>query len=162
MEVLKSWLVGITCVALIIALAEGIAPEGTVKRIGKLAGGLVLIVAILQPVLALDPNALSSALTEYRSQIDGYSSSLKIQNKDVLKSIIAEDSAAYIQDKAASFGASCTVTVVCEYGDEEYPYPVSVTVVGALTEDQISELTTVIETDFAVSAENQTYREEVE
>jgi stage III sporulation protein AF len=162
MEIIKNWLVGITCASMIIALAEGLSPEGNVKRIGKLAGGLLLIIAILQPVLSLNTNALSSALTEYRSQLDGYSSTLENKNKDVVKSIIAEKSAAYIQDKAASLGATCTVTVECEYGDEEYPYPVSVTVIGTLTKDQKKALQAIISNDFAVSVDHQTYREEVE
>ena len=162
MDVLKNWLIGITGAAMIIALAEGLMPEGSVKRIGRLAGGLVLIIAILQPVVTLDTNELSSILAEYRSDTGDYSATLEENNKEVTKSIIAEESAAYIQDKAASLGVSCAVTVECEYGDEQFPYPVTVTVIGTLTAEQKAQLQTIIENDFAVSAEHQTYREEVE
>ena len=51
MELLRQWLVGVTCAAMIIALADSLTPSGTVRKVGKLVGGLVLLLAVLQPVL---------------------------------------------------------------------------------------------------------------
>ena len=41
MELLRQWLVGVTCAAMIIALADSLTPSGTVRKVGKLVGGLV-------------------------------------------------------------------------------------------------------------------------
>lgn len=65
LELIRQWLVGITCAAMVVALAEGLTPPGTIRKIGKLTGGLVLLVSILQPVVELDPAALTRSLTEY-------------------------------------------------------------------------------------------------
>ena len=54
MELLRQWLVGVTCAAMIIALADSLTPPGTVRKVGKLVGGLVLLLAVLQPVLTFD------------------------------------------------------------------------------------------------------------
>ena len=40
LELIRQWLVGITCAAMVVALAEGLTPPGTIRKIGKLTGGL--------------------------------------------------------------------------------------------------------------------------
>ena len=66
LELIRGWLVGVTCAAMIAALAQSLTPAGPIRKIGRLTGGLVLLIAVLQPVLALDTTALSQALTDYR------------------------------------------------------------------------------------------------
>ena len=60
-ELLRQWLTGVTCAAMIAALADSLTPAGTVKRIGRMAGGLLLLIAVVQPVLEVDFSALASA-----------------------------------------------------------------------------------------------------
>ena len=45
MGVVRSWLLGVTAAALVVALAETLAPEGSVKKVCRLAGGLALLLA---------------------------------------------------------------------------------------------------------------------
>lgn len=104
LELIRQWLVGITCAAMVVALAEGLTPPGTIRKIGKLTGGLVLLVSILQPVVELDPAALTRSLTEYKLELGAYSAQLEEENGELMKSIIEEQSAAYILDKAAPTG----------------------------------------------------------
>ena len=59
---LKQWILGITCAALIGALAEALAPPGRVKRVIRLAAGLLLLLAAVKPLGVLDSGALAGAL----------------------------------------------------------------------------------------------------
>ena len=50
LELIRQWLVGITCAAMVVALAEGLTPPGTIRKIGKLTGGPTT--RIIQPTRA--------------------------------------------------------------------------------------------------------------
>ena len=153
LELIRHWLVGITCAAMLVALAESLIPAGSIRRIARLTGGLVLLAAILNP---LDTTALARALTEYKLELSAYSADLEEENEILMKDIIEEQSGAYIQDKAAALGIDCQVTVEAD-GEEEWPIPQSVTVMGSLTAEQQEALERTIEEDFAIPAERQRY-----
>ena len=112
--------------------------------------------AILNPLLKLDTTALTRALTEYKLELSAYSADLEEENEILMKDIIEEQSGAYIQDKAAALGIDCQVTVEAD-GEEEWPIPQSVTVMGSLTAEQQEALERTIEEDFAIPAERQRY-----
>ena len=152
LELIRHWLVGITCAAMLVALAESLIPAGSIRRIARLTGGLVLLAAILNPLLKLD----TTALTEYKLELSAYSADLEEENEILMKDIIEEQSGAYIQDKAAALGIDCQVTVEAD-GEEEWPIPQSVTVMGSLTAEQQEALERTIEEDFAILAERQRY-----
>ena len=158
MELIRNWLVGMTCAAMVVALAESLTPQGTVRKIGRLTGGLVLLLAIIQPVVKLDEGALANALAQYRTGLSVYDGALEEENETLMKGIIAEQSGAYILDKAASLGITCTVEVETEPGEEgDYPVPHSVTVRGDLTAGERETLERQITADFAIPAERQYY-----
>lgn len=161
MELLKNWLMGITCAALVVALAESLTPEGTVRKIGRLTGGLVLLLAIVQPVLQVDGDALARAFTEYRAAVGSEELSLEDTNSDLMKVLIEEQTCAYIQEKAALLGVA--VQVECTTRTDEaspYPIPRAVVIRGPLDEGRREALTRQIEADFAIPAERQTYQVE--
>ena len=64
---------------------------------------------------------------------------------------------AYIADKAGELGADVQVNVTCDMDETGFPYPVEVTVTGTLTAEQQSDLSRIIEADFAVVAEQQKF-----
>ena len=152
LELIRHWLVGITCAAMLVALAESLIPAGSIRRIARLTGGLVLLAAILNPLLKLDTTALTRALTEYKLELSAYSADLEEENEILMKDIIEEQSGAYIQDKAAALGIDCQVTVEAD-GEEEWPVPPS----GSLPAEQQEALERTIEEDFAIPAERQRY-----
>ena len=59
MELIRTWILTVTVSALVIAGAEALMPQGSVKRVGKLTGGLILVLGILQPLVTMDYNPLS-------------------------------------------------------------------------------------------------------
>ena len=77
-----------------------------------------------------------------------------------MKSIIEEECSAYIQNKAKEQGMECQVSVNCGGEEKEYPYPVTVSIIGVLNNNQREWLETLIETDLGVPRQEQTYRTE--
>ena len=85
LELIRHWLVGITCAAMLVALGESLIPAGSIRRIARLTGGLVLLAAILNPLLKLDTTALTRALTEYKLELSAYSADLEEENEILMK-----------------------------------------------------------------------------
>ena len=157
-EVIRDWLVGITCAAMVVALAESLTPQGTIRKIGRFTGGLVLLLAVVQPVMKLDEGSLRQSMAEYKAALSIYDGTLEEENQTLMKGIIAEQSGAYILDKAASLGIVCTVEVETAPGEEgDYPVPYCVTIRGDLTGEQQKTLTEQIAADFAIPEERQYY-----
>ena len=150
-EFLGKWLMGVTCAAMILALAEGLSPAGGPKRAARLAGGLLLL-----PLISLDGSALTRAMTEYRLDAEYSAQALEEENKTLMMDIIEAQSAAYIQDKAAALGITCTVQVEADEA-AEYPIPKVVTITGELSREEREALTEQIEADFAIPADRQYY-----
>ena len=154
---IKTWLLGLTAAALLVAAAQSLMPGGAVRRVGRLTGGLVLLLAALGPVLTLDQDALSRALSEYHlpvEQVEAFQNS----GGDVFKELIEEEAGAYISDKAAALGIQGSIAVEARAGEDGYPVPYRVTVAGALTQQQRQALTRRIEADFAIPSEGQIYQ----
>lgn len=156
LNLIRQWLVGITCAAMVTALAESLCPAGSIRRLVRMSGGLLLLLAVLQPLVKLDTEALTRALTEYRLEMSGYSTQLEEENGRLMEDIIEEQSAAYIQDKAAGLGIDCRVTVEAD-GGGDWPVPQRVVVTGNLNGEQREMLRRTIEADFAIPAECQRY-----
>ena len=149
MDFMRSWIISITVSAMIIALAEGLMPAGTVKKVGKLTGGLVLMLGILQPIVRMDyeelflvANGLESITVESQVQ-------LQEDNNAMLKSIIEEEVAAYVLDKAQNLGCTIRVSVTCAVEGTEL-YPAKVQIRGKLTPQQQGELAKVLQADLGI------------
>lgn len=163
MELIKTWLIGITCAAMVVALAESLAPQGTVRKIGKLTGGLILLLTILQPLAGWENIDLDGLMADYQAQVQGYSDDLEQENQNLMKEIIAEEAGAYIVDKAAETGFACTARVETQPGEAGVPIPWSAAICGAYTGEQRAVLTQKIASELDIPAERQSYEwEEVE
>ena len=155
MELLRQWLTGVTCAAIIVALVDSLMAGGTVRRIGRLAGGLLLLAAVVKPVLEVDLSVLSAANLRLEAEAVPAAEEAGL---DLMKSIIGEETGAYILDKAAELGISCQeVRVTCAVEENGVPYPASVVLVGDLTEEEQARLSRRIEADLAIPAERQSY-----
>lgn len=155
MELLRQWLTGVICAAIIVALADSLMAGGTVRRIGRLAGGLLLLAAVVKPVLEVDLTVLSAASLRLEAEAVPAAEEAGL---DLMKSIIGEETGAYILDKAAELGISCQeVRVTCAVEENGVPYPASVVLVGDLTEEEQARLSRRIEADLAIPAERQSY-----
>ena len=53
MELIRNWVVGIVAAVLIFHLADMLMPEGNIRKVSKMAVGLILIAIMVSPLLDL-------------------------------------------------------------------------------------------------------------
>ena len=160
MGFVRSWLLGVTAAALVLALAEALAPEGSVKKVCRLAGGMALLLAAAGPVLeALDGNLLAGAVEGWRDRSQRYERELEENNERLYLAIIEEETAAYVMDKAKEFGFECAVEVTCGYDEQAVPCPWEVTARGSWTQGQRARLERLLEEELGVPVQRQHYEE---
>jgi len=160
MEWFRQWLIGITVAAMLNAAAKSLMPKGIVRQIGALTGGLVVLLAILQPVYRLDESRVEEVFFPYIGTTESYMLTAQTDTGSLMRDIIEEECGAYIQDKAKELGLECMVTVVCEEEGEGYPYPKQALVEGRLSQTEKELLSAMIAQDLGIEEQNQTYRTE--
>ena len=150
MAFLRQWLLGVVSCAFLVSLLDQVTPEGSVRKLARFSGGLVLILCMLRPLGTAEPRELALDL-------DGLSAdraALEEQYRDVsgqsLAAVIAERTGAYIEDKAASLGASIRAVVTTEERGG-VPLPASVTLYG----EENAEISAYIERELGIAKEDQ-------
>ena len=158
-ELVRQWLLGVACTALILAVADSLAPDGSVKKICRLAGGLALMLAAVSPLLRLDSGALGDMLEEYQAAVRSCEGTLEEQNNLFYQTVIEESAAAYIVDKAEEMGISCQAEVTFSYDENGVPCPWEVTARGDWTDKTREALERLLEDDLGVPTQRQHYEE---
>lgn len=157
-EVIRSWLLAVTGVSMMIAIAENLVSEGIHKKIITLAGGLALVLVTLAPVMKFDEKALMKEVDRFEAAVHDESEELKLRKDFLYESIIAERTQAYILDKANELGMHCQIMVSVAW-NEELPIPCSVVVKGSWNQDQYLVLSEFIETDLGIPRTMQRFEE---
>ena len=112
METLRGWLLGLTAAALAVSLLTAMLPKGeTIRRIAGLAGGLILLLAVVQPLLRVRWEELTWRYETYQREMDRQTEAYQAAYADSLSGDIADRTAAARSDKAASLGIDCRVQV---------------------------------------------------
>lgn len=157
MELLRQWLTGVTCAALIAALAGALMPKGPVKQVGKLVCALVLLCVVLRPVVALDVPDTDRIFGQLKEEVDARRTGLEQQGSAMLKTLIERECGAYIVDKAAQLGLVCQAQVECRPGDGGTWLPHKARITGQMEEGQRRELTALIHSELGIDTERQVY-----
>ena len=160
MSALRDWVLGVAAAAILAALAQTLMPEGPVKRVGKLTCGLVLLAAVLRPLPLFDPGAGQRWLEGYFQQVEQIESGLEQDRQEQLKAVIEEKAAAYILDKAAQLGLSCTVSVECRLDEMGTPLPAAAFIRGAAPGDGRDRLSAAIAGELGIPAAEQYFVQE--
>ena len=53
MTFLRSWLLSVTACAVLVSIVQQLTDDGTMKKIVRFVGGMVLMLAMLRPLLSL-------------------------------------------------------------------------------------------------------------
>lgn len=162
MGAVRNWLLAVISVSLLCAVAGALMPQGAVKRAGRLVCGLVLLAAVLSPLAGLDVEAGQQWLGDYLAGVNRQESELRETVNRQRKTIIEQECAAYIVDKAARLGLTCSVRVECQESEEGLYLPVRAEVAGALTASGQSRLISIISEDLGIPAQSQIYINEEE
>lgn len=150
MEWFRSWLLSVMSAALILALIYALVPKGTIRTIAQFTGGLILVLVTLQPLLQLDPGSWKLQYREYETQIDEQIDTYRKDYQEELRTIIEEETAAYISGKGLELGIQCRPVVTTKLRDE-IPYPAEVT----LDTEWDEVLSRYITQELDIPAENQ-------
>ena len=159
-ELLRVWLIGVTAAAILCALANSLMPQGPVRKVGKLALGLVMLAALLRPLVQLDAVDVEQWLEDVQAEAAVPVQDLEGERDAAAKAIIEQACAAYIVDKAAQLGAECSVQIVCQAAGDGVFLPAQAVVQGALTPEQTSALVRCLEEDLGRPQERQKIQQE--
>ena len=151
MEAARQWLLGVLSVCLVCALADALMPKGGVKRVGQLVCGLVMALAILAPAADFDLAGGQRWLEDYLAGVGRRENELEEQVNMGMKTIIEERYAAYIVDKAAGLGLSCSVRVACEADEDGLWLPVRAEVAGAAPPEVRARLAALLEEELGLT-----------
>ena len=111
MAAAREWLCAVVAVTLLLAAAQTLIPEGAIRKIASFVGGLILLVTLLRPVLGADLERLNWDLDAYRAAIEDRRAELEAAGSAELEAVIAEETVAYISDKADALGLAVTARV---------------------------------------------------
>lgn len=153
MDGIRDWLIGIIAAAMLAALAGYLTPKGPISSIGKMVGGLGLMLCLLRPVAGVDLTSISQILTESRQNSGMYETTLEETNAELQQSIIEEQAAAYSMEQASAMGIDCRVTILCQRNGTEVPYPKEALVIGDLSSGEKQKIQTMLETELAIAPE---------
>lgn len=155
---MKQWLLGVVLTAFAAALARQLAPEGKEGGAVRLVGGLLLVLALLQPLARQDWSDLAVETGGFRLQTEEQARRYREKQTEELSAVIAEKTETYIWDKAYRLGLDVAVTVDVAAGESGIPLPESVTIAGPYS----PALAAAIEEGVGIPVERQYWMEESE
>lgn len=155
-----NWVRAIAGASMICAAAMALTPSGRTKGVLKLVCGLVLVIAMIEPLMKGGLDSLSLDISEYRRQADEITGSAEIKENGLSRTIIEDELGAYILDKAAELGIPMeAVAVALQWGESGcwYPYEVRLTGRPQLREKELLE--GCIEAELGVPRQRQYWSE---
>lgn len=127
MDAFRAWLIGVMAVAVILTVLSTLLPEGSVKKIAGVTGGLVLLLTLLRGLRSLDVANLRLSYDDCAAQISRQTEAYREKSLRDMESLIAERCGAYISEQAQTFGISCSPQVEVTQTGEGIAVPAAVT-----------------------------------
>lgn len=156
MGALREWILTLAGAAAFCAVANAICPKGRVRNVLGLVCGAVMTLALVSPILDFNMDAYSAALSRYRTEAELALSDAGEKGAALERTIIEEECAAYILDKAESLGmTSAAASVRVRWNGEGGWAPDEATIRAAGTETQRAELRHRVEAELGIPAERQ-------
>lgn len=123
-EAAGKWLLGLCAAAAVCAAALALCPEGRVRRVLRLVCGAVMTVALLAPVREFDLDLYARAAARYGEEARALGESAEEESDRLSRSIIEDECAAYIWDKADTLGLQVSsVRVGVRWSGDGFWYP---------------------------------------
>ena len=158
MDGVKNWLLGIVLTSFAAALARDLSPKGREAAAVRLAGGLLMILAILRPLNRIPWDDLALAAGNFAVQSEYQAEEHLRRQQEDFSAVIAERTEAYIWDKASGLDGIHRIAVDVSAGESGIPLPCSVTIAGPYCQ----ELSLWLATELGLDADRQNWLEEGE
>lgn len=100
------WIRSLAAAAIICAACEAVCPAGRTKKMLRLVCGVVMAVVLIEPLCGLDFDAYATAAAKYGEAASQTRYSAEETSDRLNRTIIEQECAAYILDKAAALGVS--------------------------------------------------------
>ena len=156
MKGIQTYLLTVSATAILVSLFSGLVSDEKIKNTAVYAGGLVLILTMLAPVMKIDGKMLEQALNKLEQSLETFQTDSAKQSGILYASRIKQQAEEYILDKTADMGIAVTVDVtVCNDGN--FPVPVAASVKGSLTELQKDQIADLLEHDLGIKREAQSW-----
>lgn len=154
MSFLRTWLFGIVATAMTLSILYALVPKGTFLTVAKCTGGLIMLLVVIRPLLALDLEGLHVDYREWERTVQQQTDDYTAANQEEMTAIIQQETAAYISEKAAALGLACHPEVTCALRDG-VPFPAEVT----MDIPKNAALARIIAEDLAIGTDCQHWRE---
>ena len=151
---LRNYLLSLCGCSILISLFRTLMPGGKFKRVMELAGGLLLLIVVLSPVVHLDEFHFQEKISQFLSVSDAMELEYASDNREAMDRIISENCTEYILDKAESLGMAVDVKIQMDE-DAAVSYPIGVTIYGAYNSDQKSQMSVILEQDLGIPPSEQ-------
>ena len=160
-EDIRNWVFALTAAALLSSICRSVTPSGSVKRVVTLVCGLVTVLALVSPVLELDYGGLAGDLYSLRQYAARSSQELEKTNDNLRRSIIEQECAAYILDKAKALGIeNISASVKAKWSEDGYWYPVSAEIQADAPEQLRRRLGVSIEAELGIAEDDQIWSDD--
>ena len=160
MEKIEAWIYSVACCGMLLSVVQVMLPKGVWKQIGMLAGGILLIITAVDPLLDLNEEDLASYLSGLAAEEEISGEQISERSEKMLEALIAEEYRAYILENAKTLEISCDVQVVCTAAASGIPVPDTVVITGALQPGERERLAALIEENLGISRDSQIYEDE--
>lgn len=149
----RIWLIGLLSVSLILTVLSTLLPEGSVKKIAGVTGGLVLLLIFLRGIVRLDLTNIQLSYDTCAQEITRQMEHYQEKSRSELEELIAQRTAAYISEQAQSLGVSCSPRVQTAWTAENIPVPTAVN----MDIPYHAKLEEIIESNLGIKAEDQVW-----
>ncbi len=135
-ELFRQWLISVIATTLLIAVVEVLMPSGSVKEVGKLVCGMLLLLTIVRPIASLSSPSLADLGQSWRGDFMVEVSDMENYYNHQIKTIIEQELAAYILDKATEENKPESIWVDTILGEDGLFLPVKVELVGVSQQEE--------------------------
>lgn len=160
MEILRSWITTVTAASILVSAAVAVTPKGSMQKMVRFVGGLVLLLALTAPLKDFNSEDLAFYSMQYRADYEQYEEKLIDENTAMIKTIIEDKTRTYILQKADELGIECNAAVTAVSREDGYPYPEEIVIETDAGVDPTlkAKLSRVLESELGVPKEKQKWR----
>ncbi len=150
----RTYLYSVCAAAVLIVLVPMLISQKRIRKTAEFAGGLLLLIVVVSPVVQLDLSEFRQILSSYMLDSSvSFSAQNSVDGNFVAESI-SHQCEEYILDKAKVLGMNVEVRVFLN-GDTLYPLPVKVIVCGRYSLWQKEQLSAALAQDLGIPEDQQ-------
>ncbi len=121
MNFLTSWLLSVVGTAFLVAIADGLMPEKRIQEVGRLIGGMLILLTLLSPLLKIHMNDLSFSMDDYLGKVDQKIADYHENQTENFSMGIKESTESYIKTVAQKMDLDITADVEIKMTENGVP-----------------------------------------